>query len=578
MAEFSLAQDNLSPGQSNATDNPPGRVARISYLKGSVSFLRAGLDQWSQAAINFPVTTGDRLYTDDNSRAELQVGFLTVRIWERTDLTVTNLSDRIAQFGLQQGTLRVSVYSMPSDNTVELDTPNGSLTILDPGKYRVDTDPDGNRTTVTVNKGSLQITGGGVSETIDEGEAVQLTGQDSVEISRVPVPAPDSFDDWSNERDRRRSDSTSSEYVNPYTPGYEDLDDYGHWTEVDVYGPVWFPTVPVGWVPFRFGYWAWVDPWGWTWMADEVWGFCTFHYGRWVFIRGAWGWLPGPMVLVPVYAPALVAFLGGPSFSAGFGVDLVGWFPLGPVDPFFPWYHSTFDYVQQVNITNIRNVTNITQIIHVDNINNVHYAYKDIATTAVPASVLSSGQPVAQHAVKLTPEQVAKAQVIPHPTVNPTPRAAMPGKPVPPPPTASKTTVTSNRIPGAGGKAQPSSGAMNKEPERTPPVPERSPHTRPPTTSAAVPPRTSPARLITRMAPLPPPIPFHQRQEAMAEHPGRSLEPIQVQNLLAGKPAGPHHDVEFPPHPEALVPKTKTSSPPKFNHPTSGKNHGSEAK
>ena len=113
LAHTSLAQDNSLTGQSDPADNPPGRVARISYLKGNVSFLRAGLDQWSQAALNFPVTTGDRLYTDSDSRAELEIGSLTVRIWERTDLTVTNLTDRSAQFGLQQGTLRVSVYNMP---------------------------------------------------------------------------------------------------------------------------------------------------------------------------------------------------------------------------------------------------------------------------------------------------------------------------------------------------------------------------------------------------------------------------------------------------------------------------------
>jgi hypothetical protein len=47
-----------------ADDNPPARVARISYLKGRVSFQPAGQDQWSEATVNFTVTTGDRLYTD----------------------------------------------------------------------------------------------------------------------------------------------------------------------------------------------------------------------------------------------------------------------------------------------------------------------------------------------------------------------------------------------------------------------------------------------------------------------------------------------------------------------------------
>lgn len=55
-----------------ADDNPPSRVARVSYLKGRVSFQPAGQDQWSEATINFTVTTGDRLYTDKGARAELR--------------------------------------------------------------------------------------------------------------------------------------------------------------------------------------------------------------------------------------------------------------------------------------------------------------------------------------------------------------------------------------------------------------------------------------------------------------------------------------------------------------------------
>src|ERR1700726_1578334 len=96
--------------QNPAADNPPARVARISYMKGTVSFWRGGVGQWSQAALNFPATTGDRIYTDHGARAELQVGPFAVRMASKTDLTITNLSDQIMQLGLQQGTLRLSIY------------------------------------------------------------------------------------------------------------------------------------------------------------------------------------------------------------------------------------------------------------------------------------------------------------------------------------------------------------------------------------------------------------------------------------------------------------------------------------
>src|ERR1700730_16318352 len=97
LVSVSNAQDNDAPRQSSTDENPPSRVARLSFTKGNVSFLRAGLDQWSQATQNFPVTTGDRIYTDKKARAELEIGLYAVRLSETTDLTVTNLNDQITQ-------------------------------------------------------------------------------------------------------------------------------------------------------------------------------------------------------------------------------------------------------------------------------------------------------------------------------------------------------------------------------------------------------------------------------------------------------------------------------------------------
>ena len=532
------------------TDNPPGRVARISYLKGNVSLLPAGQTEWSAATLNYVVTTGDHLYTDRDARAELEVGAYTVRLWEQTDLTVTNLDDDIMQLGLNQGSLRASVYQIPSGNTVEIDTPNGSLTVLEEGRYRADVDPNAGRTLVTVNRGKLGITGGDMTETLDHGKAALLAGRETIQVEFVDMPAQDDFDKWSEERDRRLAAAASAAYVSPFIPGYDDLDAYGRWVDVAEYGPVWYPVVPVGWVPYHFGYWSWIDPWGWTWIGEEVWSFCTFHYGRWVLIGGVWGWLPGPIGVVPIYAPAFVAFLGGQGFSIGIGVGTVGWFPLGPADPFFPWYHYSGHYLQQVNATNIRNV-NVTNITNITDITKVHYAYKDVATTAVPASVLANGQPVAKHLVHLSPEQLAKAQVVPHPPVNPTPRAVAPGKPTPPPAVHGTHLPVASRI--AQVKPPPSSamtrGAASPELSKIPSRPPATVH--PP---RAVPePRTGMPPLITRRPPPPPVMPFKTRLPVMVEHPGRPLEPVQLQNLRAGRPAGPMLDKEFPSHPMPMA-------------------------
>src|SRR5262249_54200168 len=151
-------------------------------------------------------------------------------------------------------------------------------------------------------------------------------------------------------------------YVPASMIGYEDLDDYGAWDTVPDYGPVWIPRVGAEWVPYREGHWAWIDPWGWTWIDDEPWGFAPFHYGGWVRISRGRCWVPGRSVARPVYAPALVAFVGGSDWSASLSIgEPIGWFPLGPREVYRPWYRTSPEYVRVVNVPHVTNV-NVTNI------------------------------------------------------------------------------------------------------------------------------------------------------------------------------------------------------------------------
>jgi hypothetical protein len=67
---------------------------------------------------------------------------------------------------------------------------------------------------------------------------------------------------------------------------------------------------------------------------------------------------------------------------------------------------------------------------------------------------------------------------------------------------------------------------------------------------------------FTRNAPAPANASYAARQDAYSSHPGRPLEPQQMNNLRAGKPAGPMQDKETIPHPakEQTPPKTSSSS------------------
>ena len=561
--------------------NPPGRAARLSVIEGKVSFQPSGENDWSDATLNYTMTTGDRIYTYDGSRAELEVGPWAVRLAQDTDLTMASLTDQFMQLGVGQGSVRVSVYQMPPGNTVEIATPNGALTASGPGSYRVDVDPN-NGTRVIVNRGSLQVSGGGANQTIEAGQAAQLTGTGPIQVNLLPLPAPDDFDQWCSTRDRRVDSFRYRQYVNPYVPGVQDLGDYGAWSQVPEYGPVWYPSgVAVGWVPYRLGHWAWIEPWGWTWVGTEPWGFCPYHYGRWALIGARWGWVPGPVAVVPWYAPALVAFVGGGGFSLSIGFGSGGvaaWFPLGPSDPFIPWYHYQGNYIRQVNITNVRNVTNITNITNTTNVTNIHYAYREVATTAVPANIFRSGQPVANAAVHVTPQQLAQAQVIAHPEINPARTAVFAGKSpaqAPPVRAARETAPPPARPPLEARPLSEARPAPQRPAAETPPVAETRTappvRTAPPTGHAPAappagrPPVAAPAQrptFITRTPPPPHDVPFAAHEPAMQQHPGRPLEPQQEENLRQGRPAGPPHDREVLPH-AAPPPKEQPHPAPK---------------
>src|SRR5437588_11460790 len=142
-------------------------------------------------------------------------------------------------------------------------------------------------------------------------QRVGFFGTDSLNYVIVDILRSDVFDDWAFGRDGREDRADASNYVSQEMTGYEDLDEYGRWRYVSDYGPVWIPaSIPVGWAPYRYGHWVWIRPWGWTWVDDEPWGFAPFHYGRWAYVENGWCWVPGSVVVRPVYAPALVVSVG----------------------------------------------------------------------------------------------------------------------------------------------------------------------------------------------------------------------------------------------------------------------------
>ncbi|MEO7149431.1 MAG: FecR family protein, partial [Rhodanobacteraceae bacterium] len=364
LAVVTLAFTTFASAQSA---DPPDRVARLAYLSGDVQFAPAGESTWGSADVNRPLVTGDRLLTGSDGRAALELGDAALRINDNSAFNFLELNDTTSQVELSQGAVNLRVRSLQNGQTYEIDTPTAAFVASQPGTYRVDVDPSGNGAMVTVFDGAGTVYGeNGANRPVAAGQSYRFDDPTLANVTVNGLPTPDDFDRFASARDTRYTNSPSRRYVSADVIGYDDLDQYGDWQPTPDYGNVWYPShVAADWAPYRDGHWAWVDPYGWTWIDNEPWGFAPFHYGRWAQVRDRWGWVPGPPLERAVYAPALVAFVGGSGVSLsiniggegnGYGGGPIGWFPLGPRDIYRPPYRVSRDYFNNVNITNIRNV------------------------------------------------------------------------------------------------------------------------------------------------------------------------------------------------------------------------------
>jgi hypothetical protein len=385
--------------------DPPTRVARLSYIDGTVSLQPGGDGEWGSAAKNRPVTIGDKIWVDKDSRAELQAGQAAIHLGSMTALSFLNLDANITQMRLAEGSVNFRVRELREGDLYEVDAPNLAFTIREAGAFRIDVDESGEASRVTVFRGEGEVTAGGKTYEVHSGERAEFNGTDNIEYSVDRAPGPDGLDRWANERDLKEDNSVSAKYVSRDVVGYSDLDDHGTWSEEPEYGHVWYPNeVAADWAPYSSGYWNWVGPWGWTWVDYSPWGFAPFHYGRWSYIGSRWGWCPGPFFGPPIYGPAFVGFLGG---GFGFGV---GWFPLGFGEPFFPWFRCGRGFRERINFRNTffrnRNILNT-------NIRNVNFvnAHNVRAVTAANRNTFVNGRSINRGASRVTAASLRGANV-----------------------------------------------------------------------------------------------------------------------------------------------------------------------
>ncbi|HET9149552.1 MAG TPA: DUF6600 domain-containing protein, partial [Alphaproteobacteria bacterium] len=424
------------------TDDPPGRVGRLSYIEGAVSFRAADQDQWSPAILNYPVTSGASFRTEADARAEIQVGAIELRMDGSTGLAVVRLDDSHTEARVLQGVVNVHVGELPPGG-IALDVSDSSISLFDPGRYRVEVANGADSPGAAEDVRLAVLEGRARLDTI-HGSLDLRDGQEGVLAGPPPTVRLEAaratpFDEWARAREDSESASEAERYVSPGMTGYQDLDSYGAWQTVPTYGAVWFPAVvPAGWAPYRFGHWAFVQPWGWVWIDDARWGFAPFHFGRWLFVDGHWGWCPGERVRRPVFAPALVVFLGGSHWgvstaSVRTGVlPAVGWVPLAPFEVFRPSFRASDAFLRRVNAPSLdRRVADRLTFDRLADISVARLKNRRIATVVAPRT-FTAGVSVHRARLAVPEQQVFHAPVVatlPHLRPDPVPRRGV-GAPV----------------------------------------------------------------------------------------------------------------------------------------------------
>jgi hypothetical protein len=470
---------------------------RLSLAEGQVSFWRPGGEDWAPARMNTPLAAGDSIYTGPGGNAEFQVGERAyVRIGESTQLQLSSIEPDFIQFKVTAGEASVDLRQLAPGHTVEVDTPNAAYTIEHVGYYRFNVDQQAT-TLITRRGGSATLTlANGAAMRVNASEEALASGTDTATVETYAAPDLDSWDRWNYSRTDHLLDSMSVRYVPPEVYGAADLDHSGSWRSVPEYGAIWVPArVAPGWAPYSAGHWIYDSVFGWTWVDDAPWGWAPYHYGRWVYVNGFWGWAPGPTVAHPVYAPALVAWLGGVRVTAGVGV---GWVALGWGEPLVPWWGPRgfvgvpswrgWGGPRVVNRTVIDTTTvNVTTI----NVQNITYANTQVHNAVIATSTEHFARG-GREFIHPSPEQLHEARPVEHAIeIRPTAASLAPGQghaPRPPQEFAERKVVamrapsdTSSGLREEGRKApervgpssqlvSPSTGTQVTEPRRPPQV------------------------------------------------------------------------------------------------------------
>lgn len=188
------------------------RLARIEYLSGSASWRPDSEAKWERAENHHTLAEGDQLKVEEGGRAEIRFDDDSIlRVGGNSNITFKTVfldaQGEYTQITMNSGL--ATLEAREERSVFEVNTPGVTVKTMGPSRIRIGVESG---VEVAVTRGRANLEGPQGKKSLVSGDFVSLHQDDKTYVVHA-IPAPDSWDRWNQDRDRKLAEDE-------YTPRY----------------------------------------------------------------------------------------------------------------------------------------------------------------------------------------------------------------------------------------------------------------------------------------------------------------------------------------------------------------------